>query len=262
MDSGLFGGWVALVTMPFVFMAFRRIAPLPAGYREAGPSLEELKERLGKRGGAAEGKGAAIGAGVGVLLCGVIGLVAVGHYQRFASEPLAVAGQKLFWAIPMLLTLMASALAGVPYGLRRFLGEEFEDYLRLSYLKANYRVDKVSRALIGFVVAMVLLLIVHFFDNYTVFGKDTITLNPFFSLGATKHSYRDVESIKVSENLRAPNGNIVARHVCQIRFTNGDLWNSDFGPNFEKDDTRLPEIEATVAQRSNKPIEPVDLMTR
>ena len=262
MNSGLFGGWVALVVSPFLPLIFKRAVPLPTGYREAGPSLEELKERLGKRGSVAEGKGAAMGALGGILLCGVIALIAFGHYQRFASEPLAVAGQKAFWLVPMFFTVAASGLAGVPFGLRRSLGNDFEDYIRLSRLKANYCVDKVNRFLVGFVAAMVLLLIVHFFDNYTVFGKDTITLNPFFSLGTKTHSYSDVASIRVSENLHAPNGNIVARHVCEIHFTNGDSWNSDFGPSFEEDDQRLAEIEQMVSQKSHKTIETVALMTR
>ncbi|WP_394796191.1 hypothetical protein [Armatimonas sp.] len=262
MNSGLFGGWVALVAMPFVLLIFKRTMPLPKGYRDAGPSLEELKEHLGKRGSAAEGKGAAIGAAVGVALCGVIGLVAFGHYQRFANEPLAVAGQKLFWAIPMLFTVMAGGLAGTFYGLRRFLGEDYESYVRLSRLKANYCVDTINRYLVGLICGIVFLLCGHFFDNYTVFGKDTITLNPFFSLGTTTHSYSEVESIKVTESLQAPNGNIVPRHVCEIRFTSGDVWNSDFGPSFEEDDTRLSEIEQVVSQKSHKQIEAVERMTR
>ena len=66
----------------------------------------------------------------------------------------------------------------------------------------------------------------------------------------------------MTESLQAPNGNIVPRHVCEIRFTGSDIWNSDFGPSFEEDDTRLSEIEHVVSQKSHKRIEAVERMTR
>lgn len=248
MEAGLAGGLSALLS--------RFLVPLPPGYAEAGPSFEELNARLGSRASRAELSGLLLSIPLILLWCGFIRGIRHLTTHRFSDADLILRPEVSAWLLPMLFGGLLLLLLGVWITPRHIFGtEEYADYIRLCRLKHGYCSDRIANSLLLIFPIPVLLLLVSVADNYTVFRKDAVILNPYLSFGTTTHSYSNVSRITTAPKLIAPNGKTVHRRVYVIHFQNGDRWNSDSGPGIgDGDDWTKSRIARLVSERSGTPI--------
>lgn len=266
MMPGLFGGIIAMILIRYLFPIW---FALPKDYAESGPSAGEIEKRFAERANKPDGR-AALMALVPVLAwCGLGAIVALICGQRGKGEPgLTLLPDTAFYMLPAVFGAVGIAMWGFGEAMKKLTqgkdingDDEYALYVRLHNLKSNYRVENVGRLLLGVVLVPSLLMLILIADNYTRFGKDSIALNPFFSIGETKHLYSDVAQIVTAPRLLAPNGNTVERRVYVIRFKGGDTWNSDNAPG-EYTDSEYAQLVQGVSQKSGVKVREQEIFRR
>ena len=266
MMGGIFGGIIAMILFKYLFPIW---FALPKDYAESGPSVAEIEKRFADRGDKPEAKAALLTLVPVLLWCGLVGIVALVCAQRGKGGSDQTLLPEIYWYIlPAIFGAMGISSLYYPSAIRKVLrgtgtngDNEYALYVRLQNLKSNYRTENLSRVLAGVLLAPSLGMTILFADNYTRVADDHIALNPFFSLGETRHGYRDIERIVTAPRLFAPNGNTVERRVYLIHFQGGDKWNSDNAPG-DHTDTELSQIATGVSEKSGVPVTEQEIFRR
>ncbi len=266
MMSGIIGGVIAMVLFRYLFPIW---FALPKDYPESGPSLAEIEKRFADRGDKPEGKAALLTLIPVLVCCAFVGIVALFCASRGNGGTDLILLPSIYWYMfPAIFGAMGISILAHAAATRKLLrgkgtdgDDEYALYVRLQNLKSNYRAGNTSRILSGVLLISSLAMLVLFADNYTRIGKSEITLNPFFSLGETRHTYRDIERIVTAPRLLAPNGNTVERRVYLIRFRGGDKWNSDNAPG-EYSDAELAQIVGGIAKKSGVTVTEQEIFQR
>jgi hypothetical protein len=252
MNGGTVGGISAgLITFFLMAYIFPKILKLPEGYHTAGQSKEDLEFEFGSEFKKAEAKGYGLGVVLAALWCGGIWL----WMSRVMATP-APAGTTFFsqpnsttWYLPMFFGAMGCVAVGAVWLTERFAGPDAELYERLQNLKSNFRIKPLFTTLLGIFSVFCAFMLALVADCRTVATAKGMTLNPFFSLGATERSWSDVERLIYAKSVKAPNGNIVPKNLWQIRFKGGDVWSSDHAPG-EHADSEYSQLMALASKQS------------
>jgi hypothetical protein len=234
----------------------RFLVPLPPGYEESGPSLEELQEQIGSRAKRLELAAFGVGLVLAAVWCGIVLLVKQTVRRQGLGATFTLVPGDTDWFLPLIFGGLVALGTGTWFFLRFTFGESHADYIRMMRLKLGYCADKLTVPVLAVGTVLALLLFGFEADNYTIIRADSITLNPYFSFGATTHSYKDVERIVTAPQLVAPNGKPVNRRVYMVYFRGGDKWNIENGPGISssKDAEKIVEIANYIAKQSKVPI--------
>ncbi|MBC8138309.1 MAG: hypothetical protein H8F28_20720 [Fibrella sp.] len=266
MMPGIMGGLAAMVLVKYLFPIW---FALPKGYAESGPSAEEIEKQFADRGYNPVTRAALTASAAVLAWCGFVAVFAVICGLRGKGQSAeTLLPDIVFYFLPGMFGAMGAGIWAYGVALRKLLrtaGPNGDDayplYVRLHNLKNNYRHENVGRVLTGVVAVPTILMLILVADNYTRFDSDGITLNPFFSLGETRHSYSDIAQIVTAPRLYAPNGNAVERRVYVIRFKGGDTWNSDNAPG-EHTDSEFGQIVQGVSQKSGVAVKEQEIFRR
>src|SRR5262245_37837265 len=120
MDGGLGGSFV---------YQLRFLLPLPPGYEEAGPSLEELREQIDNRAKRLELAGFGVGLVLAAVWCGIVLLVKqLVRRQGLGATFTLVPGDDA-WFLPLILGGLTALGAGAWFFIRFTFRESFADYI-------------------------------------------------------------------------------------------------------------------------------------
>jgi hypothetical protein len=233
----------------------RRLFQLPAGYAEAGKSLEELDREYRKW------KWILLTlffllfpllAGAWWWILNQVGILIAG---RFADAVFQLRMTKFAWILPSLpLGMLTSALPLNLFARWRLKGL-YSEYVRYECLDKGYDCKAAAVPTYLFFSAILLLFLLSLFHWRAVFTKDEIVIYPFWSLSSVRHSYQDIAEIRTAPQCKAPSGKIVNNvdqdHVLQ--FSDGYRW-STYWIWGETDDNEKRRLIDFISTKSSKPV--------
>ena len=255
------GAAVALIWLPIMFALLRRLFPArPAP--SSGLPLAELKAKYSKW----------------VSMLGVLMFVtsvpfAIGLW--FAMTGLASwCAQQLpsaiitfapvtprYWAVPaLLLGLVCGGIAAM-WIVHRLLGARYSEFL--DYWCQSSGMDSVKANVLVFQVCGVLCFGLIFLGlrAHVQLTNDSLVVNSIFSPSEVSYPLTDIRNIESSRRFVAPNGKLVSRREYVVIFSDGRRWSTIFIPS-DPDPEAKRTLIRTMADRSGKPIEEVDLFSK
>lgn len=231
----------------------RRLFPLPDGYEDEGPTLEELTPRY---------RWWHLFYTV-ALLIGMFGftwpvwllLRALHNWNAARFEPAEVhvhdTGLAMFLPAFFLGILVTGGF--LTLAMRLLLGQRFDEYVRYDNLRFGADSRRATRPIAITVLVICLVLFLAIVNYHVVFYQDKVRFQSWFGLSNSTLPYTDIVDLRRFDKVQAPNGNIINRRRYDVEFANGRVWSTDWTMG-QFDDADKARLFDYLAKRSGKPV--------
>jgi hypothetical protein len=204
--------------------------PLPAGYVEAGPTLDELARTYGKW----------IWGTLAIMLVGIVPFAAcwwwlldrldLWNTSRFGPAVYHLHEMRIALILPaFLLGILSAGLVQI-WTYRRLLGPRFAEYQRFELLTAGFDSRRAGRLVICVAFVLSVLMVVLALSWHVMFLQDRIEFYSWGGMGNTAKPYSSIREIRTAPQLRAPSGTLVDRREYEVEFEDGSTWSTNFAP--------------------------------
>lgn len=237
----------------------RLIAPLPEGYAEAGPSLEELRPAYGKW----------RAWGLVLFLVSVVPLSVpwwwlfdrIDHWNTSHLGPAVyhLHEMRMALALPgMFLGILSAGLLQM-WAFRRLLGARYAEYQRFEDLSAGFDSRRIGRPILLGTLLLSVLMVVLALSWHVLLFQDRMEFYSWGGLGNTAKPYSSIREIRSAPQLRAPSGKLVDRREYEVEFEDGSTWSTNFAPATLKP-PRKTELANFIAAQSKLKIRELDVL--
>ncbi len=250
--SGAAGGAIANKLLRWLY-------PLPAGYAESGPTLDELRPKYRKWYGL---QLLIIFAGwplFGAVWWWLLQELSLGNARRFEPAVFHLYDAKVAIVIPAIFLGLVASTVAAEYVIRALLKERHAEYVRFANLVQQSDTQKPAKPVILVVLAISLIVLLAFLNWRAVFTQDEIFFQSRFGLSNVRQQYSDIIDLRSAPQVRAPNGKLVDRREYIVEFNDGTIWSTNQHPG-KLDDLRMQKLFQFISARANMPIRELKIL--